>query len=63
MMQGRNAMGKATAERFQASSQNYEASVIEQKLAELGWNQTRAAEELRISRRALIDKMKKKLAE
>jgi sigma-54-dependent transcriptional regulator len=37
----------------------FEASVIERKLAELGWNQTRAAEELRISRRALIDKMNK----
>jgi sigma-54-dependent transcriptional regulator len=37
----------------------FEASIIEQKLVECSWNQTRVAEELRISRRALIDKMQK----
>ena len=37
----------------------YEAAIIERKLAHLNGNQTRAAEELGISRRTLIEKMHK----
>jgi sigma-54-dependent transcriptional regulator len=35
----------------------YEARVIEAKLHEAGWNQTRAAEMLQISRRSLVEKL------
>ena len=37
--------------------QNFEASVIEEKLRELNWNQSRAAEELKMPRRTLIEKL------
>jgi sigma-54-dependent transcriptional regulator len=37
----------------------YEARVIEAKLKEAGWNQSRAARLLRISRRSLIDKLQR----
>jgi len=37
--------------------QNFEASIIEEKLRELNWNQSRAAEELKMPRRTLIEKL------
>jgi sigma-54-dependent transcriptional regulator len=37
--------------------QQYEARMIEAKLREAGWNQSRAAKMLNISRRALVDKL------
>ena len=37
----------------------FEAEFIERKLEALNWNQTRAAQELNISRRTLIDKMQR----
>ncbi|MDQ0505577.1 sigma-54-dependent Fis family transcriptional regulator [Xanthobacter agilis] len=37
--------------------QNYEAAIIEVKLRETGWNQSRAADLLRISRRSLVEKL------
>ncbi|MEJ2691654.1 MAG: sigma-54-dependent Fis family transcriptional regulator [Candidatus Thiodiazotropha sp.] len=37
----------------------FEATFIERRLESLGWNQTRTAQALAISRRALIDKMQK----
>jgi sigma-54 dependent transcriptional regulator len=37
----------------------FEATFIERRLESLGWNQTRTAQALDISRRALIDKMQK----
>jgi sigma-54-dependent transcriptional regulator len=39
--------------------QSYEARIIETKLFETGWNQSRAARLLRISRRSLIDKLQR----
>jgi sigma-54 dependent transcriptional regulator len=36
---------------------NYEALLIEAKLRETGWNQSRAAELLKISRRSLVEKL------
>jgi sigma-54-dependent transcriptional regulator len=38
---------------------HFEAELIERKLEALNWNQTRAARELNISRRTLIDKMQR----
>jgi len=38
---------------------NYEASIVRKKLNECSWNQTQAAEELKIARRTLIEKMKR----
>ncbi|MFG1429774.1 sigma-54-dependent Fis family transcriptional regulator [Xanthobacter sp. V2C-8] len=37
--------------------QNYEAAIIEVKLREAGWNQSRAADLLKISRRSLVEKL------
>ncbi|MEP9377950.1 sigma 54-interacting transcriptional regulator [Aquabacter sp. CN5-332] len=37
--------------------QNYEAAIIEVKLRETGWNQSRAADLLKISRRSLVEKL------
>ena len=37
----------------------YEAAMIEGALAKLNWNQTKTAEELKISRRTLIEKMQR----
>ena len=37
----------------------FEASIIERKLNELNWNQTKTAKDLHISRRTLIDKIHK----
>ena len=37
----------------------FEASLIERKLDQFDWNQTRTAKELDISRRTLIEKMNK----
>jgi transcriptional regulator with PAS, ATPase and Fis domain len=45
--------------RLKEMVKEYEASLIRDKLALLNWNQTKAAEELNIPRRTLIDKIKR----
>ncbi|WP_234050850.1 MULTISPECIES: sigma 54-interacting transcriptional regulator [unclassified Xanthobacter] len=42
---------------LRAMVQNYEAAIIEVKLRETGWNQSRAADLLKISRRSLVEKL------
>jgi sigma-54-dependent transcriptional regulator len=37
--------------------QKYEAALIEVQLREAGWNRSRAADQLKISRRSLVDKL------
>jgi len=38
---------------------NFEASIVRNKLSECSWNQTQAAEKLKIGRRTLIEKMRR----
>ncbi len=49
--------GKVDAIDLKDLVQQYEAQMIEKKLQEAGWNQSKAAKMLRISRRSLVDKL------
>ena len=49
--------GKLDAIDLKEIVQQYEAQMIEKKLQEAGWNQSKAAKMLRISRRSLVDKL------
>lgn len=44
---------------LRAAVRHYEAIVIENRLRETGWNQSRAAELLQISRRSLVEKLQR----
>ncbi|MFC6746741.1 sigma-54 interaction domain-containing protein [Methylobacterium persicinum] len=44
---------------LRSAVQHYEAIVIERRMREAGWNQSRAAELLQISRRSLVDKLQR----